>query len=757
MISRNFKELLPSYLDGENIRNHAEILMKQDKQIDEKIEKVHDWNNLQRPILIEKIQSEDAVATVKIHIHTPSPIRSVTGTRDFASINEEYSEEELVTEAVFEVTVTSISPMVLVEGTVSVETYDGTIYEKGYPENDTRYGNIYDHDESLDIIGRLLNIPRRIYKQVSYEPSYYKNTCPSYFVKLIDLNLFYWTEDDYYYFARLKKFCDGVNRKDFVVHMAEVLYNWDDASITHCKNRNTFIYPEYSSIVGDATEFDILVTPNKKYTNIDYTNMQEVISNYRPVTRLLFLLTKKYVSYVIQGMDVLTVDFSQEMLRFIAYAKYEDYDGEIYDIDYAQYRITYYNAKMESKTSNLVTANAQNRCNSTKVFSMGDYPFVKIYLRTIYEIKANSVLDERMYYLPTMRQLLWADINSVFIESASEGNMNLNRWTGNIATGGTTRYLSDEGNLNLGRNNNNHAGAYPSSDWIETLHFDITHDSSVSTQSNSILLINYLNAVDGTLRIRINSDYSTEFIQPDGTSTTLSDDFVDDDHPENVLSIERRGNKIIFAYQGVNGGRIQEEYTYTNLSVNGNLYIRTYADWNVELSSDSRYDVVGGGAISMIDLPTYDNEKWNSYTPTEAEGQTTSETTWTDEGIIELGTRQRVVYKEPLDLKNKVYTIYCYTTSVWQRIGLIKDNNTYTGANAPYKTLYYYGNTTINPEIQKYKVYVENGAIYHEWNNTKQILYNPYAETTNYYLYFYTPTPNGADKILAITEEPKEE
>lgn len=155
--------------------------------------------------------------------------------------------------------------------------------------------------------------------------------------------------------------------------------------------------------------------------------------------------------------------------------------------------------------------------------------------------------------------------------------------------------------------------------------------------------------------------------------------------------------------------------------------------------------------MSNMALPTYNIDKWNSYTPTEAEGQTTSETTWTDEGIINLGTRQRVVYKEPLDLENKVYTIYAYTTTIWQRIGLIPYTNTEMGSRTFYKTLYSYGESSITAGVQKYKIYLENESIWHEWNNQRQKIVTTYNPSTNYYFHTYSASTN--EKILAIIEE----
>lgn len=74
---------------------------------------------------------------------------------------------------------------------IELETYNELVLEKGFPENDTEEGNVYDHDYSLDEFGALHNIPRRTY----IETPDYQNTEPSYNNKL--------TEDDYHYMNRI--------------------------------------------------------------------------------------------------------------------------------------------------------------------------------------------------------------------------------------------------------------------------------------------------------------------------------------------------------------------------------------------------------------------------------------------------------------------------------------------------------------------------------------------------------------------------
>ena len=79
---------------------------------------------------------------------------------------------------------------------ILVETYEEYSVVKGWPENDTIMGNEYDHDESLDEIGALHNIPRKEYLEVSHE--FYAATEPPFNDRL--------SEDDYHYMNRILEY-----------------------------------------------------------------------------------------------------------------------------------------------------------------------------------------------------------------------------------------------------------------------------------------------------------------------------------------------------------------------------------------------------------------------------------------------------------------------------------------------------------------------------------------------------------------------
>lgn len=77
---------------------------------------------------------------------------------------------------------------------ITAITYDEMELVKGFPENDTEIGNIYDHDNSLDEFGAFINLPRLQFVATDD----YANTVPPFHEQL--------SEDDYHYFQRIVYF-----------------------------------------------------------------------------------------------------------------------------------------------------------------------------------------------------------------------------------------------------------------------------------------------------------------------------------------------------------------------------------------------------------------------------------------------------------------------------------------------------------------------------------------------------------------------
>lgn len=108
---------------------------------------------------------------------------------------------------------------------VTVTTFDEYVASKGFPENDTIQGDVFDHDESLDEIGALNNIPRKRYivstNLARTEPQY--NDCL--------------TEDDYHYMQRMLHYNLLVHNKPLVVAEIFKLYGLNAELV----NRDRFL------------------------------------------------------------------------------------------------------------------------------------------------------------------------------------------------------------------------------------------------------------------------------------------------------------------------------------------------------------------------------------------------------------------------------------------------------------------------------------------------------------------------------------
>ena len=298
---RYYSDLLPSYLDGENIRKHSGVIERSDRYLDGLVELFSLWDKLERPILIKREQLDyNGVNTVTLYVNTPSPITEIILEGD---IEETITPEDTVTtsyERTWTIEEPSIeiynspwiftSPWILTSirmpslmVTVRTETHT---YTKTYPENDTIENNSADHDIFLDFIGGLLGIQRRQYKETSlFLPTHLEYTQPPYMAKQVDetddnIIILPCSEDDYYYKERLEYFINTTDN----LRLFRTIY---DKDVTILRKEDNIIPSE---LVG--TETIVLfshiqkgVTNTKNNMNIDTTNIQQIAEQSLPVTR----------------------------------------------------------------------------------------------------------------------------------------------------------------------------------------------------------------------------------------------------------------------------------------------------------------------------------------------------------------------------------------------------------------------------------------------------------------------------------------
>lgn len=173
-------------------------------------------------------------------------------------------------------------------------------------------------------------------------------------------------------------------------------------------------------------------------------------------------------------------------------------------------------------------------------------------------------------------------------------------WTGSVVSSGSEVPYSVErsvdsetGVLNLGRACNNHGYTFPNGDWICDMEYNIEHDTNAGLTATYAVAISFLNNVDGNFSFLINNDGSVtckEYVITNGSNTSSNTHnlpAIIDSNTTNVkIRFMRRGNSITFKYVDVNGvlRTVTRDYGST-LQSSGHIYIRTYADWNIELVS----------------------------------------------------------------------------------------------------------------------------------------------------------------------------
>ena len=193
-------EQFPIFLDKSKTSNFTlsqtvtnDELKKIRQSIADTIESFH----LNKKLLIWKEQTIPSEYTIQFRCYYDD-IESVTLIKNNTTIyREKYGYDDHINS--FEYSYTGTTSKVIPEATfkIIVTTYDEITEEKGFPENDTILGNEFDHDESLDEIGALHNIPRKTYL-TNIPVDLYDSTEPPYNDR--------GSEDDYHYMNRILEY-----------------------------------------------------------------------------------------------------------------------------------------------------------------------------------------------------------------------------------------------------------------------------------------------------------------------------------------------------------------------------------------------------------------------------------------------------------------------------------------------------------------------------------------------------------------------
>lgn len=199
------KKLFPSFYNTDNdsnIHKHITVLAKQDTKLKEALFLIKLSTQINRPVSIQKIQQQ---------FYTEDLIFRVTLQNIKTVLIENKTENTIIHEHTFEepgnnyfeytTKITDSNPVPLTKILLTVETFEGYIIQKGYPENDVMTGDNYDHDYNLDKMGALYNIPRYSHKPITLNQ--YDKALPPYHNKS--------TEDDYYYMNRILTYIKEYN------------------------------------------------------------------------------------------------------------------------------------------------------------------------------------------------------------------------------------------------------------------------------------------------------------------------------------------------------------------------------------------------------------------------------------------------------------------------------------------------------------------------------------------------------------------
>ena len=223
--NRRFQELYQSLFDiheSFHLEKHCLIWKVQSVPYDYFIHFVANYQNLKSVkcykndslIYIEEYLEEDNVDSfVYIYDSTDENGSLTSILNNIEDIDDEYEDDSDVLDENVEVLEDPIIPEDKFK--IIIETYDELIITKGFPENDTILGDEFDHDISLDRIGKLNNIPRKNYIPTTD----YANTEPPYNNRT--------TEDDYHYMNRIIEYNLKLNNTPLPVLEIWKLYGLD--------------------------------------------------------------------------------------------------------------------------------------------------------------------------------------------------------------------------------------------------------------------------------------------------------------------------------------------------------------------------------------------------------------------------------------------------------------------------------------------------------------------------------------------------
>ena len=223
--------------EGSNFYKSSIVINDGFKLFRQDLFNTHMGHRLEKRVLLWKEQSSDYDYTMNFYVHLPY-LKMVNLYKNGSLIyTESYEYDDEVDTFIYSYDDTSNTVIPSDKYHITVETYEEYVLSKGFPENDTILGDMFDHDRSLDELGALYDIPRK--KYVYKESTNPENTEPRYNNRK--------SEDDYHYMNRIL---------GYISHMQDtplpVLEVWKLFGIPLDKisliNRERYLCKMYSSV-----------------------------------------------------------------------------------------------------------------------------------------------------------------------------------------------------------------------------------------------------------------------------------------------------------------------------------------------------------------------------------------------------------------------------------------------------------------------------------------------------------------------------
>lgn len=190
---------------------------------------------------------------------------------------------------------------------IIIKLKTGETLKKGFPENADFKNDEFDHDKSLDVIGKLLDCHRRIYK-TNINSKDYQYTEPPF--------CNFSVESDHDYMTRLKEYMKRYWKEPLVCLKIWQYYNLNSKLVNRsellCTIGKSYIGADYIATKQNynAYCYDLIIDSESRIPlNLIFTNMAEVqklVNKYTPLTKRVFLQYQSGIEEMCENIYIST-------------------------------------------------------------------------------------------------------------------------------------------------------------------------------------------------------------------------------------------------------------------------------------------------------------------------------------------------------------------------------------------------------------------------------------------------------------------